>query len=267
MFSFSWIQKTFENGFRLEFVANERVELERGSVLLLVGGNGSGKSTLLNVLGLADDVRVSSDVVLSLGNGEGVLTYSAEWIRGWRTGLRGKGLFRIVHRLADRPSRIRRDHFGFLLQEGHLLDGLSVRENAFLRIALGGGVTSRDSLNGALNRLFLETSTARDEEDAGRWARSSPAGLSGGMKQRVAMERCFAHPLPSVVFADEPLNHLDIEVKRTVIDKFARFAVGAIVKSGVQATESSGGLIDCCYLDSIFEFDSSDYFGQVIESA
>ena len=42
---------------------------------------------------------------------------------------------------------------------------------------------------------------------------------------------------------------------------------GAIVKSGVQATESSGGLIDCCYLDSIFEFDSSDYFGQVIESA
>ena len=43
--------------------------------------------------------------------------------------------------------------------------------------------------------------------------------------------------------------------------------VGAIVKSGVQATESSGGLIDCCYLDSIFEFDSSDYFGQVIESA
>ena len=42
---------------------------------------------------------------------------------------------------------------------------------------------------------------------------------------------------------------------------------GAIVKSGVQATESSGGLIDCCYLDSIFEFDSSDSFGQVIESA
>ena len=41
----------------------------------------------------------------------------------------------------------------------------------------------------------------------------------------------------------------------------------AIVKSGVQATESSGGLIDCCYLDSIFEFDSSDYFGQVIECA
>ena len=54
---------------------------------------------------------------------------------------------------------------------------------------------------------------------------------------------------------------------RTLSVRFARAAYRAIVKSGVQATESSGGLIDCCYLDSIFEFDSSDYFGQVIESA
>ena len=40
-----------------------------------------------------------------------------------------------------------------------------------------------------------------------------------------------------------------------------------IVKSGVSASESSGGLIDCCHLDSIFEFSSRKHFGQVIKTA
>ena len=40
-----------------------------------------------------------------------------------------------------------------------------------------------------------------------------------------------------------------------------------IVKSGVSASESSGGLIDCCHLDSIFEFNSRNYLRQVIKPA
>ena len=43
--------------------------------------------------------------------------------------------------------------------------------------------------------------------------------------------------------------------------------LGVIVKSGVQAAESSGDLVDVCYLDSILEFHSSDDLGQVSESA
>ena len=40
-----------------------------------------------------------------------------------------------------------------------------------------------------------------------------------------------------------------------------------IVKSGVQAYESSGGLIDRCDLDPIFKFNSSNDLGEVVESA
>jgi len=40
-----------------------------------------------------------------------------------------------------------------------------------------------------------------------------------------------------------------------------------IVKSHVRPFESSGGLIDACHFDSIFEFDSGYYFSQVIETA
>ncbi len=41
---------------------------------------------------------------------------------------------------------------------------------------------------------------------------------------------------------------------------------GVIVKSGVQAVESSGDLIDPCHLDTIFKFNSSNHLGQVVES-
>ena len=41
---------------------------------------------------------------------------------------------------------------------------------------------------------------------------------------------------------------------------------GVIVKSGVQAVESSGDLIDPCHLDTIFKFNSSNHLGQVAES-
>jgi len=38
-----------------------------------------------------------------------------------------------------------------------------------------------------------------------------------------------------------------------------------IVKSGVSASESSGDLINLCYLDAIFKFDSSNHLCQVFE--
>ena len=43
-------------------------------------------------------------------------------------------------------------------------------------------------------------------------------------------------------------------------------SLGVIVKSGVQAVESSGDLIDPCHLDTIFKFNSSNHLGQVVES-
>ena len=39
-----------------------------------------------------------------------------------------------------------------------------------------------------------------------------------------------------------------------------------IVESGVCPIESSGGLVDFCHLDSVFEFDSEHHLRQVIET-
>ena len=39
-----------------------------------------------------------------------------------------------------------------------------------------------------------------------------------------------------------------------------------IVKSGVWPFDSSGDLVDFSYLDSIFEFNSRNHFGQVVKA-
>ena len=44
-------------------------------------------------------------------------------------------------------------------------------------------------------------------------------------------------------------------------------AARVIVKSGVLAIDSSGGLIEVCHFDSIVEFHSSNHLGQIIESS
>ena len=51
-----------------------------------------------------------------------------------------------------------------------------------------------------------------------------------------------------------------------IADVAATYLGGVIVKSGVQAVESSGDLIDPCHLDTIFKFNSSNHLGQVVES-
>jgi len=43
--------------------------------------------------------------------------------------------------------------------------------------------------------------------------------------------------------------------------------VSHIVKSGVWPFDSSGDLVNLCHLDSIFEFDSRNHLGQVVEAA
>ncbi len=76
--------------------------------------------------------------------------------------------------------------------------------------------------------------------------------------------------LPDFGNGEEYRNYIeDLQLDPALDDAtLDRLAVdpGVIVKSGVQAVESSGDLIDPCHLDTIFKFNSSNHLGQVVES-
>lgn len=152
-----------------------------GEVLALLGPSGSGKSTLLYCLA-------------------GVLVPS-----------KGSVLVGAVD-LATLPeserTRLRRQHFGFVLQFGRLVADLTVLENVSLPLRLNGAP-----------RKVAEKQARESLAQVGLSAHADrrSASLSGGEQQRAAVARALIHE-PAVVFADEPTGALDSTNGAVVLD-------------------------------------------------
>ena len=149
------------------------LSIPAGESVAVMGPSGSGKSTLLHCL-------------------SGILTPDAGDVT--------LGPTRIsALRDADR-SRLRRERFGFVFQDGQLIGELPARENVALPLLLAG-VGRGEALTRAdawLARLGL----------VGSMGQRRPGELSGGQAQRVAIARALVHD-PAVIFADEPTGALD----------------------------------------------------------
>jgi lipoprotein-releasing system ATP-binding protein len=148
------------------------LEVERGTIVAIVGASGAGKSTLLNVLGTLDHPDAGSIEV----NGRRIDTMSANEIAAFR-----------ARRL------------GFIFQFHHLLPEFTAEENVMMPLLLAGEnpSTGRERAREVLRATGLEN----------RW-RHRPAELSGGEAQRVAVARALVGT-PELVLADEPSGNLD----------------------------------------------------------
>lgn len=148
------------------------VELPAGQSVAIMGPSGSGKSTLLHCL---SGILTPDEGAVTLGH-------------------------LPVSDLSDAErSRLRRERFGFVFQDGQLIGELPARENVALPLLLAG-VRRGEALRRAdewLARLGLDSMGGR-----------RPGELSGGQAQRVAIARALVHD-PSVIFADEPTGALD----------------------------------------------------------
>ena len=156
------------------------LDIARADSLAVMGPSGCGKTTLLHILA-------------------GILTPTAGTVRHDGTDLATLG--------DRRRTRLRRNDFGFVFQDGQLLPELTALENVILPRMLGG--TSRRAATAEaaswLDRLGL----------AGMHDRR-PTKLSGGQAQRVAIARALTGR-PSVVFADEPTGALDQATGQSVL--------------------------------------------------
>jgi putative ABC transport system ATP-binding protein len=143
------------------------VGVREGEILGVVGPRGSGKTTLLRCL--------SGQLVPDQGE-------------VWFTGA-------PVHTLtAASRDLLRRERFGWIGSEPHLLPELTAWENAALPLLMRG-VRSRAARAKAQEWL--------DRLDIGAAAGKHPGSLLQSERQRVAVARALVS-VPAVVFADDP---------------------------------------------------------------
>ncbi len=150
-----------------------RIELDvqDGEFITIMGPSGAGKSTLLAILGLLD------------GEFGGEYWFLDEPIHGLKP----------KHR-----SEIHEEYIGFVFQQYHLLDDLTVYEN--LEIPL----TYRDvkrSERQAIVADILDRFQIVGKKDL------FPGQLSGGQQQQVAVARAMVSR-PKLILADEPTGSL-----------------------------------------------------------
>ncbi|MEL7375737.1 MAG: ABC transporter ATP-binding protein, partial [Bacteroidota bacterium] len=158
----------------IETVALDNISFEvpDGQFLSIMGPSGCGKSTLLNIIGLID-APTNGKVTLS---GEQVTNYSGK-----------------------KTARFRNEQLGFIFQNFHLINDLSVVDNVELPLLYRGTSARkrREMAVEALRQVGLENRI-----------KHFPTQLSGGQKQRVAIARAIVGK-PNIILADEPTGNLD----------------------------------------------------------
>lgn len=146
------------------------IHVPKGGQCLLLGQSGSGKTTLLHLLG-------------------GLIRPKGGSLRIANTDLSSMGGAAV--------DRFRGRNIGFVFQQHHLIDSLTVRQNLELPAYCAATAVEPARLKELLGRLGLE-----GKADA-------PVGsLSQGQQQRVAIGRALMNR-PSVLLADEPTSALD----------------------------------------------------------
>ena len=162
-------------GTRTYVLRNITLDIALGDFVSIMGPSGAGKSTLLNVLGMLDS------------------GWSGEYT------LAGQAVDRLQHKAR---IGLGRRHVGFVFQQYHLLDELTVAEN--LEVPLSYRDVPKAERQCVGGRLLLDRFGIVGKKDL------YPRQLSGGQQQLVGVARAVI-ARPAVILADEPTGNLQLE--------------------------------------------------------
>ncbi len=194
------VEKAFETkAGRIYVLRRVNLDVRPGEFVTIMGPSGAGKSTLLGIIGMLD----------------------AAWA--------GEFYFldQPVHRLNTKQrAAINKANIGFVFQQYHLLDNLTVYEN--LEIPLSYRDVPR-SVRAGMVADVLDRFQIVGKKDL------FPNQLSGGQQQLVAVARAVIAN-PRLILADEPTGNLHSAQGREIMDLFKQLnAQGTTI---IQVTHS-----------------------------
>ncbi len=180
------IEKFYQSGKKRNYVLdNVNLDIEEGEFVTIMGPSGAGKSTILSIIGMLD----------------------AEWQGEYHF------LDQPVHKLKPKQrGALNRSNIGFVFQQYHLLDSLTVFENIALPLSYRN--VKKSEADGIVADMLDRFSIVGKKD-------LFPNQLSGGQQQMIAIARAVAGT-PKLILADEPTGNLHSVQGREIMEWFKR---------------------------------------------
>jgi len=198
---FKWVNV---GGNRVFLLKDIDFEVEQGEFISIMGPSGSGKSTLLNVIGMLD------------GFDEGEYHF----------------LHENVHKLKEKQkAALYKQYIGFVFQQYHLIDELTVYENIETPLIYQNLKSSERS---AMVADMLDRFNIVGKKDL------FPTQLSGGQQQLVGVARALIAK-PKMLLADEPTGNLNSKQGEEIMELFKQLNNEGVTIIQVTHSEKNAG--------------------------
>jgi putative ABC transport system ATP-binding protein len=176
------IEKYFQAGPVKTYVLRQiTLDVEEGEFITIMGPSGSGKTTLLSILGMLD------------GEWDGEYWFLDDPVHDMRPRNR---------------AELNKRYIGFVFQQYHLLDSLTVYENLEIPLSYRN---VRKAERAGIVADSLDRFQIVGKKDL------FPSQLSGGQQQLVAVARAVIAE-PKLILADEPTGNLHSSQGKEVMD-------------------------------------------------
>ena len=202
------LEKSYDTGGTKTFVLRQiTLDVAPGEFVTVMGPSGAGKSTLLAILGMLD------------GQWDGEYFF----------------LDQPVHKLSVKQrNELHKANVGFVFQQYHLIDGLTVEENLDIPLSYRNVKKSERQaiVADALDRFQIVAKK-----------KLFPNQLSGGQQQLVAVARAVIAS-PRLLLADEPTGNLHSSQGKEIMELFKKLNLAGTTIIQVTHSETNAAYGD-----------------------